>query len=209
MIDLRGRVFGRLTVVERAGNIKRNVAWRCLCACGIETVAAGNRLREGKTTSCGCLREEKRVERSTVHGESKTRLFRIWAGMLTRCRNPNFIGWQNYGGRGIRVCQEWSSYVTFRRWAMEHGYRSDLTIDRIDVDGHYEPSNCRWATRQQQARNTRAGRLPDGRRRVDVAQEHNIPEATMRTRLKRGWDPLLACTVRKASRWDAHLYLAN
>lgn len=194
MIDLTGSRFGRLVVLRRDGSIKTNVAWRCLCDCGQESRVSGNRLRSGHTMSCGCLLAENRKRGTPTHGMSHTRLFRAWTGMKTRCTNPMARSWPHYGGRGIRLCKEWSeSFEAFRDWSLSYGYSDNLSIDRIDVDGHYTPENCRWATPEQQANNKTVGRLPDGRRVSDVARQNGIKMTTVRMRVSKGVPIDVAC----------------
>ena len=158
LIDMTGKKCGKLTVIRRYGNSKR-AQWLCICECGREAIARGTELRSGKKTSCGkCVKHE---PYNKIHGDQGSRLYSVWLGMKTRCYNENVHNYHNYGGRGIRVCDEWlHDYPMFKEWAIENGYdwnapRGKCTIDRIDPDGNYEPSNCRWADMKTQRRNQR------------------------------------------------------
>ncbi len=189
--DITGNRYGRLMVVGRAEKNGTNgqTRWICLCDCGNRTIVHKSNLTSGDTRSCGCLAKETARKQETKHGKSRTRLYRIWIGMKDRCGNPNN---PHYGGRGITVCDEWQSdFEAFYRWAISNGYKNDLTIDRIDNDGNYEPSNCRWVTGKQNSNNK-----SNNKKYEYEGQEYTIPElsrmtginaSTIRSRLKAGW----------------------
>lgn len=155
IVDLKGKRFGRLTVIEYAGlNKNRKAIWKCKCECGNEINVVGCNLKSGNTKSCGCYNHDKIMERNYKHNMSNTRLFRIWVGMIQRCKNKNNSVYSYYGGNGITICTEWEKdFEVFYKWAISNGYKENLTLDRKNNNGNYEPSNCRWVTIKEQQRN--------------------------------------------------------
>lgn len=191
--DLKGQRFGKLTVLEISHRGKdRKYFWKCRCDCGNEIVVAGSNLKTGNTKSCGCLNTEKRIERKKTHGMYGTRIYRIWNGIIMRCEDKNIPLYERYGGKGISVCSEWHDFKVFYKWAIENGYQENLTIDRIDYNGNYEPSNCRWADAITQANNTSRNFYIKYNGETHTLTEWsrilNFSYELVKHRLYRGWD---------------------
>lgn len=145
--DITGQRFGRLTALRRIGRTRGRVSiWECQCECGKTHKAIISQLRNGTVQSCGCSRKKD-------NPISRERLFNIWQGMRKRCERPNAAYYSRYGGRGIKICDEWQSYYAFRKWALENGYDDHLSIDRKDNNKGYDPDNCRWITLREQQSN--------------------------------------------------------
>lgn len=188
-IDLTGQKFGRLTVIARAqSNKDGQPRWMCQCDCGNTTISYGMHLKSGASKSCGCLTAEKSRERATKHGLSTTKLYPIWKGIKHRCYNPNNKRFMHYGAKGIRICTEWQgNFKVFYDWAMANGYKDGLTIERIDINGNYEPSNCRWATTKEQANNKSQNHFLTYNGKTQTmaqwAEETGIKYTTLRARI--------------------------
>jgi hypothetical protein len=162
--SLAGKRFGRLTVVSFHSRAQKAYLWLCRCDCGNEHVVRTDHLNAGRIQSCGCFQAEHRRLGSITHGDTIARKitpeYRSWCGLIERCTNPNNRKYPIYGGRGITVCDEWrNSYAAFLS-DMGRKPHSKMSIDRIDVNGNYEPNNCRWATAYQQTHNRRCSRVP-------------------------------------------------
>lgn len=198
--SLEGQVFGRLTVIKRAGSLRGVSCWLCKCSCGRERIVTRAHLKQGGTKSCGCYKREKLIEngqrsgigeRSRKHGDFGTKLYSIWAGVKRRCQNPNTKHYSDYGGRGIRLCDDWQDYINFKKWALASGYADGMSIERIDVNSGYCPENCKWIPRRDQALNRRSSiRLEYGNRSFTVkeaAEALGMKERTVMGRVERGW----------------------
>lgn len=206
--DLTGQKYNMLTIIKQSGINKQNRAmWLCRCDCGNEKILAGHDIINGSTKSCGCLAKETRKENFSKRWENKikkvkkpkriikygkmTRHLKIYKGMKDRCYNPKNKRYKDYGGRGIKICDEWlKDYNAFLKWALENGYDENLTIDRIDVNGNYEPSNCRWATSKQQAFNRRSNHRitinGENKTITEWSEIRNIKITTICARIRRG-----------------------
>lgn len=206
-VDLKGQRFGKLLVIERSSNSKTGKAiWKCRCDCGNEKDILADSLRRGTTKSCGCLQRELVSKRRHKHGLADTRLYKVWRTMKERCYTETYRDYKHYGGRGIKVCDEWlDDFMNFYNWAMANGYnenakRGEHTIDRIDVNGNYEPSNCRLVNMNVQANNVRTNHLITYNDKTQSisrwADEVGISAHTISNRLKIGWSVEKALTTK-------------
>lgn len=155
-INLCGRRFGRLIVVSESHKDKnRHYHWICLCDCGTHKTINGEILKRGESLSCGCYHKEMMTElgKKTIHGQSRTRLYKIYKGIRDRCLNKSSLLYERYGAKGISLCDEWMDFDAFYEWSRINGYADNLTIDRIDNDKGYHPDNCRWTTHSIQGQN--------------------------------------------------------
>lgn len=191
--DLIGKRFGYLTVVEKTDKRQgKNVYWLCKCDCGNMTYVTTSNLNQKQVFSCGCYRKKKSAESHFKHGCTNTKLFRVWCSMIARCYHSYDNSYVNYGARGICVCMEWkNSFSVFRDWAYSNGYQEGLTIDRIDNDGNYEPSNCRWVSRKVQGNNSRINHTLtfNGETKTisQWSEKLGIPYQRLLMRVHRGW----------------------
>lgn len=207
--DLTGQKFGRLTVIERAGsNSNGRALWRCHCECGNEIIRTGNTLLQGNTKSCGCLVADASSEngkKRATHGLSNSRLFHVWMDMRVRCRDKNEKSYKNYGGRGIKVCEEWNNdFLSFYEWSISSGYdesapRGSYTLERINTNGDYSPENCKWVTMQEQQNNKRCNRFITYNGKTQTmaqwARELNINYTLLKSRFRSGWSVEKAFTT--------------
>lgn len=196
-IDLTGKRYGRLVVIERAKNKGSKTAWLCKCDCGNEKIVSGDKLKTGNTKSCGCLNKELTIRRSSTHKMTNTRLYRLWLGIKKRCYNKNQPEYKNYGAKGIKMCDEWKNdFISFCSWSYEHGFdeklsRWECSIDRIDTLKDYSPQNCRWVDIHKQANNKTNNHLLTFQNSTltltQWSKKIKISQSTIRHRLKRGW----------------------
>ncbi len=207
-LQLAGQKFDMLTPLEIVGHYNRKMLWRCRCDCGQHVDVPASAIRSGSRTSCGCKKRLPRGPRSpefaermriasATHGMSGTPAWHSWQAMRSRCLNPTDKDYRNYGARGITVCDIWSDFSVFLR---DMGERpAGTTIDRIDVNGNYEPGNCRWATPAQQGRNTRVNVQVtfNGKTQcvAEWAEEVGLERKTLEYRIRIGWTPERALTT--------------
>ena len=200
--DLTGKKFGRLIAIRPTEKRQyHSMVWECQCECGKITYVRMTSLVQGRTKSCGCLYNETRGHYK--HGKHKTRLYFTHSGMIQRCYNPNNPEYHNYGERGILVCKEWmgeDGFSNFYNWAITNGYSEKLTIDRIDNNGNYEPSNCRWVSFIRNQNNKRTNHtltyMGETKTIADWARMVGVEYHTLRSRVcKYGWSVEDALTI--------------
>ena len=188
-----GTRFGRWTILQYSGYKNHNRQWLCKCDCGTEKNVSQSLLTKGLSTSCGCYRKEYLSKLNTTHNGSNTRLYAIWNKIKDRCYKQKSKDYKNYGARGIIVCNEWlNSFESFRDWALQNNYKENLTIERKNVNGSYEPDNCTWITIQEQQQNKRPPISKFINKRLsksikELAKENNLSHTLVYKRLATGW----------------------
>lgn len=208
--DYIGKVYGRLTVesfLRDIGNVKNRLYANCICECGSKAKVQLDHLKRGLTTSCGCYKYEVNLmtdNKHRTHGLRKTRIYNIYHGMKKRCYNSNIKNYSDYGGRDIKICDEWlndeNGFTSFCNWSVENGYEDNLSIDRIDNDKGYSPDNCRWTTAKIQCDNRRNNHMIEYNGKTQNmkawATEYNLPYYILQNRInKYGWTPEKALTT--------------
>lgn len=185
--ELSNKKFGLLTVIGRNGTSKQGAAkWDVICECGTKKTIRGSQLTDGSTVSCGCMARKATSTRSKTHGMTNSFEFKAWTSMKKRCLYKSHPAYNLYGGRGITICSEWMSFEQFYKDMGNCPY-SKGSIDRIDNTKGYEPSNCRWLSRNLQAKNRRNVKLVEGKTIPDLALELGIKYTTLKQRIKAGW----------------------
>ena len=198
-IDEAGNIYGKLTATRRAIGTDHRARWECQCACGTTVTRLGSHLRSGKATNCGCDRKPytmtgprkprpPRTANAIMISKVRNHLRAKWWSMVRRCTLDNDPAWENYGGRGIRVCPEWEhDFEAYYHWAIREGYQLGDSVDREDNEGNYEPSNCRMADRKTQQRNRRGSVFLNEQLDLieEVHQRTGISIMTLRKRLQR------------------------
>lgn len=212
--DLVGQRFGNLVVTRKAPNHRQPggksvVMWECMCDCGNSIITTGGSLKSGHTKSCGCLHREITSKINYKHGLYEDRLYNIWTSIKQRCYNSKSQTYHYYGARKIIMCEEWlTDFTNFYNWAIASGYKDDLSIDRIDVNGIYEPSSCRWADRYTQMSNTRKTiyLTYDGKTHslYEWARIKNVNPKSLYTRIRLGWsdNDVLGIPIKKRGNND-------
>jgi hypothetical protein len=195
--NLIGKKFNNWVVIGEAEKNNGMIKWKCRCICGKEKIVYQRHLKSGASKSCGCYRDKITSTRMKMnnpaiikHNMHKSRLYSIWSNMKHRCYNKNNNHYKTYGGIGVKVCSEWQEFNSFKEWALNNGYNDKLTLDRIDVNGIYEPSNCRWITIQEQQYNKRTNHYItyNGKTQTltEWADELGINRNTLDARINRG-----------------------
>lgn len=215
--NLVGKRFGRLTVLEFYRTHNKRSYWYCRCDCGNEKIVGAPGMKGGHIVSCGCYGAEAsraalakaRINPYVKHGLSRSRIYNIYGGIKERCYNPNDTAYRHYGGRGIKMCDEWlEDFMNFYEWAMANGYEDHLSIDRIDVNGNYCPENCRWATHKEQSNNKQYHRWL-----TYEGETHNLTEwanivgmdpRTLNARIRSGWSVAKALTEPVMKQYSRH-----
>lgn len=200
LLNQKQNMLTATKIVKVLGKRKSNqysTMIECKCECGNTTLLFPYLFENKKVISCGCLRH---ISHRTIHNLSKENLYHIWEGIRLRCNSPKREKYKIYGARGIKICDEWENdYLSFREWALNNGYAPNLSIDRIDNNGNYEPSNCRWVDRKTQQRNRRNCIYITYNNKtqclVEWCEELNLNYKTINNRILNGWDKIKAITT--------------
>lgn len=202
--DISGEIFHRLTVIKENGrrnNSRKEILWECKCSCGNITNTTKRNLIDGSTKSCGCYALEVRKNLHKTHGKSRSPLYKIWSGMKQRCLDKNCKAYVNYGGRGIKICENWIDSFSCFYNDMSESYKKGLEIDRIDNNGNYELSNCKWSNREEQSNNRRSNIILEfngiKKNITQWAEFTKISRKIIFQRISRGWSIEKALTSPK------------